>query len=280
MCGIAGFSEPGFDYTQSPSEWQPILARMNRVQKHRGPDDEGVYLQKGCGLSHVRLSILDLKNGHQPMLRRQGKDSCAIVFNGEIYNMQELKRQLELQGQIFQTTCDTEVILAGYMQEGVSFVKRLNGIFAFAIWDSRLQTLFLFRDRLGVKPLFYTIKGETLVFSSEIKGLFAYPNIRPVLDHDSLCEVFGLGPAKTYGKGVFRGVFEVLPGHYMTYAKEGLLDHVYWKLQSRPHEDSEKTTVEKTSFLLLDAIRKQMLSDIPICTFLSGGVYSSLLTAV
>lgn len=280
MCGIAGFTNPEGNYLAAREKWDEILDHMNQVQKHRGPDDEGMYLDETCGLAHVRLSIIDLKNGHQPMVRKKDNKECAIIFNGEIYNMLPLKKELEKKGAKFQTTSDTEVILVGYMRYGVSFVEKLNGIFSIAIWDGSLKKFFLFRDRLGVKPLFYTMLGKTMVFSSEIKGLFQYPGVKPVIDREGLGEIFGLGPAKSYGKGVFKNISEVLPGHLLEYGEDGMKDHVYWKLEAKPHEDSVKDTIEKTSWLIHDAVKMQMLSDIPISTFLSGGVDSSLVTSI
>jgi asparagine synthase (glutamine-hydrolysing) len=280
MCGIAGFFNPKRDYTREKMKWLPVLERMNKVQKHRGPDQDGTYLSSSCGFAHVRLKIIDLLTGEQPMIRRSGETEFAIVFNGEIYNMHELKESLTAEGASFETASDTEVILVGYMLHGREFIKRLNGIFAAAIWDSHSKTLCLFRDRLGVKPLFYTKKGDTFIFSSEIKGLFAYPGVEPLLDKNGLCEIFALGPAKSYGKGVFKDIFEVLPGHVLTLDRYSYSDKAYWSLESRPHEDSMKTTIEKTAWLFSDAVKKQMLSDIPISTFLSGGIDSSLVTAV
>ena len=280
MCGIAGFMNPKENYHRQAEQWKPVLESMNKVQNHRGPDDQGIYLDEMCGLAHVRLSIIDLKNGHQPMMRKKDQKDCAIIFNGEIYNMLSLKKDLEAKGAKFQTTSDTEVILVGYMRYGATFVEKLNGIFSIAIWDGALGKLYLFRDRLGVKPLFYTMQGDTMIFSSELKGLFQYPGIEPVIDREGLGEVFGLGPAKSYGKGVFRGISEVLPGHLIEYGKDGWKDHTYWKLEAKLHEDSVEETIEKTSWLIHDAVRMQMLSDIPICTFLSGGVDSSLVTSI
>lgn len=280
MCGIAGFFNPSSGEENERGKWEHVLADMNRAQKHRGPDDEGIYWEKGCGLSHVRLSVIDLTTGHQPIIRKADGRTCAIVYNGEVYNMCELKKNLEEAGVQFQTASDTEVVLEGYMREGTDFIKKLNGVYAFAIWDSYKKKVMIFRDRAGVKPLFYTKIGDTLVFSSELKALFEFPGFSPVIDHDGLCEVFGLGPAKTNGKGVFKNVNEVLPGCFMEYDQAGLREHCYWKLISKLHEDSYKETVEKTSYLLQDAVKKQMLSDIPISTFLSGGVDSSLVTAI
>ena len=280
MCGIAGFSSWGEDYKESPKKWEAILRAMNQAQKHRGPDEEGLLLTQHCGLAHVRLSIIDLSTGHQPMTKFQGGRSCSIIYNGEVYNAPELKTRLQSQGVKFETTSDTEVVLAGFMRYGCDFVKELNGIFAFAIWDNCAKKIFLFRDRLGVKPLFYTLYGKALLFSSEIKGLFQYPGMEAAIDQEGLCEIFGLGPAKTGGKGVFKNVYEVRSGHFMEFDREGLREHSYWKLNSVPHEDSYEMTVEKTRFLIEDAVKKQMRSDVPICTFLSGGVDSSIVTAI
>lgn len=280
MCGIAGFCNPYRNLEEEQGRWTQVLEQMNHVQKRRGPDDEGTYINKGCGFAHVRLEIIDLFTGHQPMIKTGQAGEFAIVFNGEIYNMKELRRRLQQEGVQFTTTSDTEVILAGFMLHGADYIKELNGIFAIAIWDSRGEQLWLFRDRMGVKPLFYTHANDTLVFSSEIKGLLVYPGVMPVIDGDGLCEVFALGPAKSYGKGVFKGVLEVLPGQCIHFGRQGCSKELYWKLESYPHEDSFAETVEKTSWLVEDAVKKQMLSDIPISTFLSGGVDSSLVTAI
>lgn len=280
MCGIAGFSNFTMDYVSDEGKWGKVLKDMNRVQKHRGPDEEGEFLDSHCGMGHVRLSIIDLKSGQQPMTRKREGRTCTIVYNGEIYNMKELRRELRGKGVHFDTDSDTEVILAGYQRYGVDIVKKLNGIFAFAIWDEWRERLYLFRDRSGIKPLFCTFQDGGIVFSSEIKGLFAYPGVTPKVNKEGLCEVFGLGPAKTYGKGVFQNVSEVLPGHFLEFDRNGLRDYCYWQLESKPHNESYEETVEYTAYLVEDAVKKQMLSDVPICTFLSGGVDSSLVTAI
>lgn len=280
MCGIAGFCNIRADYTKETSKWQGILTDMKKTLQHRGPDDEGDYLTAEIGLAHTRLSIIDLSRGHQPITREKFGCSYTIIYNGELYNTSELRENLIRMGYIFKTHTDTEVILVGYMAFGINFIKELNGIFAFAIWDDNGKTLILARDRLGVKPLFYTIKENTLIFSSEIKALFRYPGITPKLDANGLCEIFGLGPAKSYGLGVFKDIYEIPAANLMVFNDSGPHLAPYWELTSAPHEDSYEETVEKTSFLVQDAIRRQMISDIPICTFLSGGVDSSLVTAV
>lgn len=280
MCGIAGFFDAKADYGVAKEKWEGVLRGMNRSQKHRGPDEDGIFLRRNVGLAHVRLSIIDLAGGQQPMVKEAGGYEWAIVYNGEIYNMKQLRKELAGEGVSFSTSSDTEVILAGYMEHGVDFVKRLNGIFAFALWDGRKRKLYLFRDRLGVKPCFYARKGGCIIFSSEIKGILSYPGMEARVDKEGLCEVLGLGPAKTYGKGVFQGVAEVLPGHFMECGEDCVREHCYWKLESRPHEESWEETAEKMRWLVVDAVRMQMLSDVPVCTFLSGGVDSSLVTAI
>lgn len=280
MCGIAGFSSFAMNYKEEAGKWYSVLQQMNQLQRHRGPDDEEIYLSRHCGLAHVRLSILDLSCGQQPMTRQIGNHRATIVFNGEIYNMPALRHSLETEGVDFQTSCDTEVILLGYLYHGIDYIQELNGIFSFCIWDASLEKLFLCRDRLGVKPLFYTLKQSTLIFSSELKGLLSFPGVEAIIDREGLCEVLGLGPAKTYGKGVFKNIQELLPGYYLEFHDGIPHTHCYWKLESRPHEDSWEQTVEKTRYLVTDAIKLQMLSDVPICTFLSGGIDSSLVTSV
>ncbi len=280
MCGIAGFFDAKADFGGAKEKWEAVLKEMNRSQKHRGPDEEGIYLGRNCGLAHVRLSIIDLSGGQQPMVKRAGGNEWAIVYNGEIYNMKQLKKELQEEGVTFSTNSDTEVILAGFMEHGVDFVKRLNGIFAFALWDGRKQALYLFRDRLGVKPCFYAKRGSGIVFSSEIKGILCYPGMEARVDKEGLCEVLGLGPAKTYGKGVFQGVSEVQPGYFIICQGEEIGEYCYWKLESHPHEDSYEKTIETTAFLVEDSIRRQMVSDVPVCTFLSGGVDSSLVSSI
>ncbi len=280
MCGISGFCCFQQDFTCHTERYSDILTRMHQLQAHRGPDDHGIYLASHAGLSHARLSIIDLNGGHQPMLRTAEDHTCAIVYNGELYNTEELRRDLISRKNTFETASDTEVILASYLEYGADFVNRLNGIFAFAIWDPAAKRLLLYRDRSGVKPLFYSIQADTLLFASEIKSILAWPGMKARLDRQGLNEVFSMGPARTGGCGIFQGIHEILPGHFALYGPDGFSQHCYWKLKSLPHTDSYQTTVEKTTALVLDSIRRQMVSDVPICTFLSGGIDSSLVSAV
>lgn len=280
MCGIGGFCNYKKDYTDYSEHYLDILKQMHQIQARRGPDGHGSWLSPHAGLSHARLSIIDLTTGGQPMTRAIGSYTWAIVHNGELYNTRELREELKALGHTFHTTSDTETILLCYLEYGSDFVSKLNGIFATAIFDPVKEQLLLYRDRSGVKPLFYTLQGEELIFASELKGLFTFPGIRPLLDRQGLNEIFSIGPARTSGCGVFKDIHEVLPGHYLTYTSEGLRQTCYWKLESHPHEDDYEKTVEKTTYLVLDSIRRQMVSDVPICTFLSGGVDSSLVSAV
>ena len=177
MCGISGFYDGETDYLSSPSRYESILQDMNKVLFHRGPDAQNILLKTHCGLAHTRLSIIDLDGGSQPMSRDVEGMQCHIVYNGELYNTKELRDDLINRGMTFQTTSDTEVLLLGYMTYGAEFVKQCNGIFAFAIFDERHNSITLFRDPMGVKPLYYSYQGGRLIFSSEIKGIFQYPGI-------------------------------------------------------------------------------------------------------
>lgn len=279
MSGIGGFFHRGIDITKDIT-YVDILNKMNEVQKHRGMAGSGIYQKKGCGLAHVAFTPMDQVSGHQPMEKQVGEREFAIAFDGEIYNIRDLREELKQGGAELLTSSDTEVLLQGYIQYGIDYLKRLNGVFAGAIWDNKEEILYLFRDRLGVKPLFYTKIGDSLVFSSEIKGLFAYPNVEATIDRDGLCEIFAVGPAKTLGKGVFKNIEEVLPGHIVAYRQNDMGCYPYWELQSREHTDSMEETVEKVAWLIEDAVKLQMDSDLPICTLLSGGLDSSLVTAI
>lgn len=280
MCGIAGFCNLEQNYRTKAPYWERILEQMRASLVRRGNDNHGIYLNTHIGLAHARLSIRDIAGGGQPMTRVLDGYSYTIVYNGEIYNTRELMPELAKNGYEFQTTSDTEVILYAYMHYGPDFVEQLNGIFAFAIWDGREDKLLLYRDRAGVKPLFYSILDKTLLFGSEPKALFEYPDLTPEIDRESLQEVLGIGPARTSGHGVFCHVNEVMPGHFLTFSREGLREDTYWELESYEHADTYEQTVEKVRYLVQDAVTRQMVSDVPVCSFLSGGIDSSIVTAI
>lgn len=280
MCSISGFYNPLAQFLGQRDYFLHILEEMKHCLHHRGPDEEDCLLMEHCGLAHTRLSIIDLANGRQPMTRERDGFAYHIVYNGEIYNLGALKQKLLDHNVTIRTNSDTEILLLSFMTFGADFIKDVDGIFAFAIYDERHNTVTLFRDSFGIKPLFYTIWEDTLIFSSEPKGCFCFPGVKAVLDKSGLNEILSLGPARTPGSGVFKGFHELLPGTYMTCSPFGRHETNYFHLESRPHFDSYSETVEKTSFLVQDAIRRQMVSDVPICTFLSGGVDSSVVSAV
>lgn len=280
MCGIAGFCDFKNDLQKAPEAQEQILKDMYHILSRRGNDNLGSYLRQHAGLAHARLSIRDIAGGSQPIVRYYQGQEYAIVYNGEIYNTDELIPPLKKAGFSFKTTSDTEVILYAFLHFGADFVRHLNGIFAFAIWDNTGNRLYLYRDRLGVKPVFYSPLPSGYAFASEPKGLFCHPDITPRLSEEGLKEVLAIGPARTSGFGIFDGVSEVLPGHYLVISDSGCRDITYWDLFCAEHTDSYEATVEKVSFLVRDSVRRQMISDVPVCTFLSGGIDSSIVTAL
>lgn len=280
MCGIAGFC----DYSEDFSEESPFLGqlarRMGNTLRHRGPDENGVFVSAHAAFAHQRLAVVDPEGGKQPMSAYAGGYRYTIVYNGELYNSDELRRELEATGYVFETSSDTEILLKCYIHYGSDCPKKLNGIFAFAIDDERRNRCFLCRDRFGVKPLFYALAGERLVFGSEIKALLQYPGINPVLDRQGLCEVLGIGPARTAGVGVFKDICEIKPGNLAVFDRDGFSESPYYRLESYEHPDSYEDTVLHVRYLVEDAVTRQLVSDVPLCTFLSGGLDSSIVTAI
>lgn len=280
MCGITGFMIAKEECASHPDFWQDKIIKMRDALSHRGPDDKGTYMEQHICLGHRRLSIRDIKNGSQPMTRSLNGRQATIVYNGEIYNIEELKSLLSPLNINYTTTGDTEVILYAYLAYGTALFRFFNGIFSFCIAEG--NHLVIARDHLGVKPLFYYCNDEEFVFGSEPKAIFAY-GVKPEITREGLCEIFGLGPAHTPGHGVFQGIHELLPGHLLQ-IQCGNSIHIhqepFWSLQAKEHRDSYETTIDTTSFLITDSIRRQLVSDIPVCSFLSGGLDSSLVTAI
>ncbi|MGE5549085.1 MAG: asparagine synthase (glutamine-hydrolyzing) [Bacteroidota bacterium] len=275
MCGITGW----IDWEQDLTGAGPVIDAMTETLSSRGPDASGTWLSRHAALGHRRLVVVDPAGGGQPMLRRRGEAVHVLTYNGELYNTPELREQLLAKGYVFQGHSDTEVLLLSYIEWGPDCVDRFNGIFAFGIWSEADQRLFLARDRLGVKPLFYTERGQAFIFGSELKALLAHPAVPHEIDAEGLSEVFLVGPARTPGHGVFRGVRELRPGHCLLHDRNGTRVRRYWGLESRPHPDSLETTVAKVRDLLRDTVERQLVADVPVCTLLSGGLDSSAIAA-
>lgn len=277
MSGIVGWVK----WQENPKlESRQILKRMMATLVPRGPDGENFWMDEHVALGHTRLAVIDLEGGHQPMHYVSGDDRWTIIYNGELYNTEEIRESLKKEGFSFQTKSDTEVLLKAYVYWGPPCVERLNGMFAFAVWNKKSHTLFLARDRLGIKPLFFTERGGALIFASELKALLAHPKLQAEVDQEGLAEILGLGPSRTPGQAVFKGVRELRPGHALLWRPEGYQITRYWQLESRPHEDSLEQTVETVRYLVQDAVAKQLVSDQPIGFFLSGGVDSSAIAAI
>ncbi len=273
MCGIAGF------VGDVPS--RTVLERMQKTMRRRGPDQKGIWQGDGAALIHARLAVIDIERGRQPMMRRMGQDDYCMVYNGELYNTDELRRKLEACGHQFSTHSDTEVVLASYLEWGEACLDAFNGIYAFAIWNIRKKILFFARDRIGVKPLFFTEKNGNFLFASEMKTLLAHPDIEARMDVDSVAELMLVGPGRTPGYGVFCGIQEVPAGWCGTYSeRDGVHLRQYWRLEDRVHTDSTEDTIAHVRELVCDAVERQLISDVPLCTFLSGGLDSSIISAI
>ncbi len=276
MCGIVGFVN--LKRNIKTANDKEILEDMMQTIARRGPDEDGLYQDKHAAMGHKRLIVIDPEGGKQPMSFCYHESTYTIVYNGQLYNTKELKQELEEADFTFETHSDTEVLLKGFIHWGYEIVHKMNGIFAFAIWNSKKQELFFARDHFGVKPFYYTVKDDTFVFASEVKALFAFPHIEAKIDKEGIGELFGLGPCHTSGNGIFKNIFEIRPAHFGIWNANGLQIHRYWKLESKPHTDSFGTTCEKVRYLLEDSITRQLVSDVPLCTFLSGGLDSSIIT--
>ncbi|RKQ35658.1 asparagine synthase (glutamine-hydrolyzing) [Oceanobacillus halophilus] len=277
MCGITGLVEWKKDVRSS----QKIVEKMTNTLAHRGPDDTGLWLDRHVGFGHKRLSVVDLEGGRQPMKKEKNGVSYTIIYNGELYNTEELRKDLVQKGYTFTTTSDTEVLLTAYMEWKENCVKYLNGIYAFGVWDEEKEQLFMSRDRMGVKPLFYHEVPGRFIFGSELKAILAHLNVHAEVDRSGLSEIFGLGPSRTPGHGLFKGIKELRAGHSLTFSKHnGLKVWRYWNMESKEHPDNLEDTAEKVKELFVDAVERQLVADVPVSTFLSGGVDSSAITAI
>ncbi len=280
MCGICGFINFKTNLVKNEYENTTIAHCMAKKIRHRGPDSWGEWVGEHAVFAHSRLAVIDVERGKQPMKRTVTGHEFVITYNGELYNTDELRNDLRSYGYEFTTSSDTEVLLYAYIHYGEKCSEMLNGIYAFVIWDSMRQRIFACRDRFGVKPFFYTQKDDTTVFASELKSLFEYPAITPMLDRTGLCELFALSPARTQGHGVFKDVKELRPARYMIIDRRGIKIKQYWSLQSHEHTDSYENTIDHVRQLVYTAVKRQLISDVPIATFLSGGLDSSIITAI
>lgn len=280
MCGIAGFCNFNENLLFSEKTNLAIVEQMGKTLTHRGPDDFGSIILEHAAFAHTRLAVIDVVHGAQPMTRTIENVSYTIIYNGELYNTEELKKDLLNKGYFFTTTSDTEVLLTAYIAYGSKVCEKLNGIYSFVIWNGFTKTIFFCRDRFGVKPFFYTLKNGNFIFGSEIKALLAHPDVTPTINQYGLCELFGLGPARSPGCGVFESIYEVPPGYCGTFDYNGIKLFPYFELKASPHAESYEETVEHVRHLLIDSIQRQLISDVPLCTLLSGGLDSSIISAV
>lgn len=272
MCGIGGL----IDYGRGARPFADVGRRMARTLTPRGPDAGGEYLDDNALLVHRRLIVVDPAGGTQPMMSPDG--NIILIYNGELYNTEDIRVLLLAKGHRFRGHSDTEVLLRAYLEWGEAAFERLNGIYAFALWDKTAQRLVLCRDRLGVKPLFYSRVKDGLVFGSEIKTVLCHPDVEPRVGADGLRSILLLGPARPPGFGVFEGMKELLPGHYAVLTCDGFYTRPYWTLKAAEHAHTPEQTIAHTRELIEDAATRQLVSDVPLCTFLSGGLDSSILS--
>ena len=276
MCGIAG----EVSFSNSVIKNKDSFLRMQKVLEPRGPDQNGIYIKEKVALVHSRLCVIDIENGLQPMTVKHGENEYTLIYNGELYNTDEVRNELKAHGHKFLGHSDTEVVLKAFIQWKDECVNKFNGIFAFAVWDDKEQRLFFARDRIGVKPLFYAIVNNSFIFGSEIKALLAHKFVEPIIDENSIAEIMFIGPGRTPGCGVFKGINEIKPACCGYYNKSGIKIRKYWTLKDREHTDTFPQTVEKVRELVKDSITRQLVSDVPVGTFLSGGLDSSIISSI
>lgn len=276
MCGIVGWS----NLKNNIRDYSDIMDEMIDTLKLRGPDSAGLKTYNHALMGHRRLIIVDPTGGMQPMTKIINNKEYTICYNGELYNTEEVRADLISKGYKFESYSDTEVLLTSYIEYGQKCADYLNGIFAFGIWDEYNQELFLCRDQLGIKPLFYSYIDGNLIFASEIKALLKHPYIDSIVDRDGLIELISLGPARKLNGAIFKDIKEIPPAHYLLFNKRGINLNEYWKLETMEHEDDIDTTKKKVRDMLVEIIENQLVSDVPVCTFLSGGLDSSVISSV
>lgn len=275
MCGIAGV----IDYSGTLLQDKTAYDKMSDSLKERGPDQSGMYFEGAASLIHRRLAIIDIERSRQPMSAEHGGERYTIVYNGELYNTAEIRADLERAGHFFRTHGDTEVVLKSYIEWGEKCLERFNGIFAFAIWESTGERLFFARDPMGVKPFFYSVKNGAFIFASSVGAILKSGVVSPSCDINSVFEVMLIGPGRTPGNAVFSEISELARGECGFYSRSGVNIYEYFTLTDSPHTDTFPETVARVKELVYDAIERQMISDVPIGTFLSGGLDSSIISA-
>ena len=280
MCGIAGYINFSENFVKRFDYHKNLAKEFCKTLTPRGPDAGGISILEHAVFAHSRLAVIDIAGGAQPMCRTISGYDFVITYNGELYNTKELRSTLEQFGYNFTSQSDTEVLLYSYIHYGTECAKHLNGIYAFCIWDSMRQRAFLCRDHFGVKPLFYSFSGDTLVFASELKTILKFPGIKPKVSKEGLQEIFAISPARTQGVGVFKDIFELRPARYMVYSRNNLVTKKYWEIESAPHTDSYEKTIDTVHDLVYDSIKRQLVSDVGIATLLSGGFDSSIISAI
>jgi asparagine synthase (glutamine-hydrolysing) len=276
MCGVTGW----VDFSKDLRLEKETIEKMTKTLAKRGPDETNLWTQTHVGFGHKRLIVVDPEGGRQPMTKQKEGTNYTICYNGELYNTEDIRKVLLTKGYSFNGHSDTEVLLTAYIEWAEECVNHLNGIYAFAIWDSQKEQLFIGRDRLGVKPLFFTEINKGIIFASEIKAILANPGMKAEMDREGLAEIFGMGPSRSPGSGIFKGIKELMPAHALTFSKKGLKIWRYWNVKSMEHKDNVDETAEKVRFLVTDAVKRQLVSDVPLSTFLSGGLDSSIITAI
>ncbi|MFF5997000.1 asparagine synthase (glutamine-hydrolyzing) [Lysinibacillus sp. KU-BSD001] len=276
MCGITGW----VNWRNEIGEQMHVVQAMTETLVHRGPDQMNVMNLRNAVLGHQRLAVIDLEGGRQPMQKTVGNRMYTLVYNGELYNTDDVRNQLKEKGYTFSTTSDTEVLLTAYIEWREACPLYVNGIFAFGVWCEEEKSLFLCRDRLGVKPLFYTERPDEIAFASEIKALLSHPSVKPVVDRQGLAGLLSIGPSRILGTTVFKDIVELKPAHYLYITPHEKKMVRYWDVEDQAHTHSEQETVEQVRTLLKAAIERQLVSDVPLCTLLSGGLDSSYITAI
>lgn len=276
MCGIAGW----VNFSESLKSNSKIIKKMTDILERRGPDSEGIYESENVLLGHRRLIVVDPEGGEQPMIKIINGNKYVLVYNGELYNTEELRKSLLEEGYFFDSYSDTEVLLMSYIAWGVNCIKKFNGIFAFVIYDEEKEQVFLARDQMGVKPLFYSINNKNIIFASEIKAILANPMVKAQIDREGITELFALGPAVVPGKAIYKNILEIAPANCLLISKENIKVWEYWKVTLQENKETVEEAAEHVRLLLFDAIKRQLVGDVPICTFLSGGLDSSAISAI